>query len=378
MKIENAEEEKQNEETNKQEIAKEEKEKTEIVEENKEKNLFLSCLDKTIPGIKETNNQETTNDEDDEVVFIHTPKTGVSNRNLTGLERLLTVELGMADSVKDKQIAKEEEKKQEEKETKELEEAKTGLPTEVIDQSGINNKFTNTYGSVQIKNESKYELTEEILKPDLELKDKQDILLFHTHTCESYTPSEAYPYNMTGSYRTTDLSYSVARVGTELQNYLTKDGFRVVHDTTYHDYPAYTGSYNRSLKTVQSLLEQKPETQIVFDVHRDAVGSNSDYAPTVKIGEEEAAQIMFVMGTDGGGLEHPNWKENLKFAIAVQEKANELYPGLMKPIILRNSRYNQHVTNAAGIIEVGATGNTLGQCLTSMKYFSKVLSEVLK
>ena len=34
---------------------------------------------------------------------------------------------------------------------------------------------------------------------------------------------------------------------------------------------------------------------------------------------------------------HKNWQENLKFAVKVQEKANELYPGLFKPIILRNS-----------------------------------------
>ena len=44
----------------------------------------------------------------------------------------------------------------------------------------------------------------------------------------------------------------------------------------------------------------------------------------------------------------------------MQEKANELYPGLFKPIILRNSRYNQHLAKAACIIEVGATGNVTG------------------
>ena len=87
---------------------------------------------------------------------------------------------------------------------------------------------------------------------------------------------------------------------------------------------------------------------------------------------------MFVIGTNQGGLWHPNWNNNLKFAVKVQQKANELYPGLFKPIILRTSRYNQHLGKAAGIIEVGATGNTLDQCLTSMKYLSKVISEVMK
>lgn len=87
---------------------------------------------------------------------------------------------------------------------------------------------------------------------------------------------------------------------------------------------------------------------------------------------------MFVIGTNGGGLWHPNWQQNLQFAIKVQQKANELFPGFFKPIILRNSRYNQHLGKAACIIEVGATGNTLDQSITSMKYLSKVLDEILK
>ena len=79
------------------------------------------------------------------------------------------------------------------------------------------------------------------------------------------------------------------------------------------------------------------------------------YYPKVKIGDEYASQIMFVIGTDGGGSRHDNWRDNLKFAVKVEEKANELYPGLFKAILLRNSRYNQHVAKAACIIEVGAT-----------------------
>ena len=107
-------------------------------------------------------------------------------------------------------------------------------------------------------------------------------------------------------------------------------------------------------------------------------GSNSNYAPCVKIGEETVAQLMFVIGTNGGGLEHPNWNNNLKLAIKIQEKANEMYPGLFKPIVLRNSRYNQHVTNGAAIIEVGATGNTIEQCNGSMKFLANVIDEVMK
>ncbi len=186
-----------------------------------------------------------------------------------------------------------------------------------------------------------------------------------------------YEYEATGNYRTTDLNYSVARVGTELTNYLREKGFNVTHNTTYHDYPAYSGSYARSLNTLEGLLEGE-NTQLVFDLHRDAVGSSNEYAPTIKINDNYVAQIMFVIGTNGGGLEHPNWVQNLKMAVKIQEKANEMYPGLFRPIIIRNSRYNQHLTNGSSIIEVGATGNTMEQCILSMQCLSNVLAEVCK
>ena len=206
---------------------------------------------------------------------------------------------------------------------------------------------------------------------------KENIVIFHTHTCESYTPTEQFNYEQTGNFRTTDLNYSVVRVGEELTQNLVKYGFNVNHDKTYHDYPAYTGSYTRSKATVESVLASTP-SDIIIDLHRDAIGSKSDYDPSVKIGDETVAQLMFVIGTNGGGLYHPDWRSNLKFAIEVQEKANEMYPGLFKTMIVRNSRYNQHLGKAACIIEVGATGNTLEQSMASMKYLAKVLEEYKK
>ena len=123
---------------------------------------------------------------------------------------------------------------------------------------------------------------------------------------------------------------------------------------------------------------QTTPSDIIIDLHRDAIGSRADYAPTVKIGDDYAAQIMFVIGTNEGGLYHPNWNQNLKFAVKVQQKAEEMYPGLFKTMMVTKSRYNQHTGKYANIMEVGATGNTLEQCLNSMKYLSAVLNEVMK
>ena len=257
-----------------------------------------------------------------------------------------------------------------------VETAQTNVKTEVVTNNPLTESYNVQYGAVKIKNQTSYTLTEEMLNPDIAI-DNKNILLFHTHSCESYTSSEKYQYTPTGNFRTTDLNFTVTRVGAELETQLKQYGYSVYHDSSYHDYPAYNGSYTRSLQTVENILKTYP-ADIIMDVHRDAIGSREDYAPTVKIGDDYAAQIMFVIGTNAGGLNHPNWNQNLKFAIKVQQKAEEMYPGLFKPIMLTTSRYNQHTGKYASIIEVGATGNTLDQCLTSMKYLAKVMDEVLK
>ncbi len=330
-------------------------------------NAMISSIDQVMPNIK--TKEENKINKKEENILEDILKTQISA-------------LGQIDEEKEKKEKIEEkdheiEENNETKEENSVEVAKTGLPTEVITQNPIAENANVEYGNVKIKNQTTYELTEEMLNPNIEIENK-NIVLFHTHTCESYTASDKYNYTPTGNFRTTDLNFSVARVGVELENQLKQYNHNVIHNTTYHDYPNYTGSYTRSLETVENILKDNP-SDIIIDLHRDAIGSRSDYAPIVKIGDEDiAAQIMFVIGTNEGGLWHPNWNQNLKFAIKLQQKAEEMYPGLFKPIMLTKSRYNQHTSKFASIIEVGATGNTLDQCLTSMKYLAKVIDEIMK
>ena len=341
---------------------------------------MLQALDEVIPSIKNINKEYRNVAKEDDVKEEKNVLKAMLRTQISSVRGLEEIEENT------KIIAKEENKEKSEKidqtnsqNTENKEEnkiAEAGITTQVITKKPLADRSNAQYGKVKIKNETDYVLTEEMLKPDITIENK-NVVIFHTHSCESYTASEKYPYNPTGNYRTTDLNYTVTRVGTELESQLKNYNYNVVHSTDYHDYPAYNGSYMRSLKTVENMLKTTP-SDIIIDLHRDAVGSRSDYAPTVKIGEEEAAQIMFVIGTNNGGLWHPNWNQNLKFAVKVQEKAEEMYPGLFKPIMLTKSRYNQHTGKYANIIEVGATGNTLEQCLTSMKYLAKVMGEAIK
>jgi len=286
----------------------------------------------------------------------------------SGVTRILGMELPNIEEKEEEKVAIADNKSDEAEEDEKEPEREVGQLKET---------YTNKYGSVKIKNDTDIKLTESILKPDYNVKNTKDVIIFHTHTCESYTPTKENKYKASGNFRTTDLEHSVVRVGKELETCLEKYKFNVVRNDTKHDYPAYSGSYERSLKTVQSLLKKNDDTDIVFDVHRDAIGSSSNFAPTVEINGEKVAQLMFVIGTNDGGGKHPNWKNNLKFAVKVQEKANELYPGLFRNINLRSATFNQKVSNAASIIEVGATGNTLEEACASMKYLAEILNIVL-
>ena len=53
-------------------------------------------------------------------------------------------------------------------------------------------KYNLEYGTVKVKNESKKEITADTLTPNITLENKKDVIIFHTHTCESYTPTENF------------------------------------------------------------------------------------------------------------------------------------------------------------------------------------------
>ncbi len=345
-------------------------------------NTLKKCLNKTIPVMaeleKEKESKKTTNNENKIFEsFLETEISSIKGMEETEKEKNQTEDSNGSDNKKN---TSDENKSDSNNSITEDEKiilaSNSGIKTEVVTPNPIAENANVQYGNVKIKNQTTYNSTEDILNPNIKI-DNKNILIFHTHSCESYTPSEKYQYSQTGNYRTTDKNYSVIRVGNELENYLKQYNINVIHDTSYHDYPSYTGSYTRSLQTVENILKTN-QSDIIIDLHRDAVGSRPDYAPTVKIGEDYAAQIMFVIGTNEGGLWHPNWQQNLKFAVKVQQKAEEMYPGLFKPIMLTKSRYNQHTGKYANIMEIGSTGNTLDQCLNSMKYLSAVLNEILK
>ena len=82
----------------------------------------------------------------------------------------------------------------EEQKIAQIQEVTTDTNTQVVTQNPIAERYNKEYNGIKIRNETSYELTDDILNPENLDIDKKDIIIFHTHTCESYTQTENYQY----------------------------------------------------------------------------------------------------------------------------------------------------------------------------------------
>ena len=211
--------------------------------------------------------------------------------------------------------------------------------------------------------------------------EEPQVLILHTHGSEAYTPAPGTEVVWSGDYRTTDTRYNVVKVGDEMAAVFGEAGISVLHDRTLYDYPSYSGAYDRALAAIQSYLAQYPSIRFILDVHRDAIedGQGSQYKVVSPIeGVGTSAQMTLVVGSDGSGLTHPDWMENLRLAVALQQDILTEYPTLMRPLLLRNSRYNQHATTGSLLVEVGAAGNAPEAAALAGRLFARRMTEVLR
>ena len=238
-------------------------------------------------------------------------------------------------------------------------------------------------GDVYISNRTDYELDPAIFDGTfaaaLSPEEGPQVLILHTHGSEAYTMPPGQEYVPSSESRTLDKERNVVQVGRELTRALEAAGLTVLHDETLYDYPEYSGAYGRSLDAVNAYLAEYPTISFVLDVHRDAIsdGDGTPYKVVSGVAGLNAAQMSFVIGTDGGGLEHPDWRENLKLAAAIQQRLTADYPTLMRHITVRNSRYNQHTTPGSLLVEMGAAGNSLDEALLSARLLGKALAETI-
>ncbi len=205
-------------------------------------------------------------------------------------------------------------------------------------------------------------------------QDSPTVLILHTHGTESYTKQPGENYTEESDYRTLDENYNMLSIGAELKRILAAGGVQAIHDTTFHDYPSYDGSYENARQTIKKYLEKYPSICVVIDLHRDALNFEQDpqLSTMATVEGVESAQLMLVAGTDTN-LTYPNWQENLAFGVKLTVVLEGMYPGITRPIQLRAQRFNLDMTPGSLLVEVGANGDSHSQALTAVRALGRAI-----
>lgn len=213
------------------------------------------------------------------------------------------------------------------------------------------------------------------------------VLIYHTHSRESYKQDPDNPYAEAAreAFRSNDFNHTVIDVGRVFAGHLTSMGIPVIHDTTDHEGNDYNGSYSKSLQTLKTRINEHESLQMFIDIHRNSYGESSKRSSSdevVVINGDRVAKLFVVIGTGegvmGGFNEKPDWQENAKLAIKLTNKLNEMYPGLAKDVYYKSGRFNQHMSTKAILIEVGSTYTTQKEAERATKYLAQALHDIIE
>lgn len=224
-------------------------------------------------------------------------------------------------------------------------------------------------------------LAESKIMPELPLRTDGTpmVLIYHTHTTESYVAEKTGRYDDSFNFRTTEPDKNMVSVGDAIAEQLAAAGIGVVHAKEIHDFPVWTGSYSNSAETIRSVLEQYPEICIALDIHRDAISDGKTViAPVAEVNGKQSAQIMIISGCDDGTMGMPDYRKNFHFASRLQETAETMFPGFTRPILFDYRKYNQDLTAGSLLIEVGSQGNTLEEARYAGELVGQALSETIR
>lgn len=203
------------------------------------------------------------------------------------------------------------------------------------------------------------------------------VLILHTHTQESYLDGDPSLIEGSISDRTysTDREQNVLAVGRALYEVLTEKGIPTLHCTVDHTRDGMLqGSYGRAAESIAAYKKQYPSLRLVIDLHRDAVlTENGEYIKSSVPGDEAAAQIMPVVGSDRNGTTYSQWEDNLALALRLRAILNLETEGICRPVYLRSASYNQELMPYSLLIEIGTGGNSVEEAKRTARLLGDAL-----
>ena len=209
--------------------------------------------------------------------------------------------------------------------------------------------------------------TEKVIKEDI----SPIIYLYNSHQTEEYSPS---------TYAEFSVNPTVIMNNYILEDIFNKNGYKtVVEESSIKEILNnnnwnYVYSYKASRLLLEDSIIKYPTLKYFIDIHRDSLKKDKT---TTTINNKDYAKIIFLIG-----LENPNYQENLEFTEKINNKINELYPGLSKGIYKKggpgvNGVYNQDFSKYTILIEIGGYENTTTEVLNTSIAFSKCFMEVI-
>ena len=293
------------------------------------------------------------------------------------------------------QSSEEEKKAQEGESTAENEEqsVETEETTDVISRDVVNG---NVYTKAQLSNfdfikrfytvTSITSLTADIFNPQVLLdknlsmvqdNSKPQILIFHTHSQETFIDSKDSSENM-----------SIVGVGSYLEKLLEeKYCYNVIHDKSVYDY--IDGKLDRSKaytyaeEGIRKILNENPSIEVVIDLHRDGVNENTKLI--TDIDGKKVAKVMLFNGISyskmNGNityLNNPNREENLAMSLQMKLLGEAYYPEYFRNNYINAYRYCLHLRGKSILVEAGAQTNTFEEVKNAMEPLADILNKVFK
>lgn len=222
----------------------------------------------------------------------------------------------------------------------------------------------------------------EIVRRETEQGTPLRALIYHSHTYEAYEPDFDFQYKATERWRTADNAYNIVRVGAEIARILEEEyGMLVTHDTTAFEPPWLDSAYQRSLEAIENYTAKGETFDLYLDIHRDAYIEGRFAENFVEVEGERVARLMFLIGKGTGTFggqefaQKPDWEQNIARAEIITDAINAAAENLCRPVSTKSSRFNQHVSTGALLIEVGNNMNTLDEALRAARYLARAIGE---
>ncbi|MEK4627930.1 MAG: stage II sporulation protein P [Solibacillus sp.] len=211
-------------------------------------------------------------------------------------------------------------------------------------------------------------------QPAIQSTDPFHVLLFYTHSHESYKPVVAQSKGLQAVYDEQTNIYSMQEM---MQYYFNLNQIT----TTVMDFDAMTemkttgAAFHQAYDVVRPVLKEKLSQQpfdLVIDFHRDSAPSS---VTTLELNGERYAKVAFVVGA-----EHAGYSSNLAYATALSEQLNRMVPGISRGIMKKQGKgvdgvYNQDLSPEMLLIEFGGIDNNDEELQRTMAVLAQAIQK---